>query len=67
MFSFDKVLGVLEEKEEAIPEEIMELVKQREEARKNKDFAKSDELRDQIKKKGYVVEDKKEGVRVKRI
>ena len=42
-------------------DEIKELLKQREEARKNKDWSESDKLRDIIKEKGYIVKDSKEG------
>jgi len=40
-----------------IPEDVKMLVKEREDARKKKDFEKADELRDKIKKRGFVVED----------
>jgi len=40
-----------------IPEEVKKLVKEREDSRKKKDFKKADELRDKIKKKGFIVED----------
>ena len=60
---FDTVLGlkISEKKEEEIPEEIIELVKQREEARKEKNWAESDKLRDLILGKGYIVKDTKNG------
>ena len=48
------------EKEE-IPQGILDLVEQRKTARENKDWAKSDELRDLINQKGYSVKDTKEG------
>lgn len=59
LFDFDQVFGlglnlVIAEK---IPDEIMTLAKQREEARENKDFTKSDELRKQIESRGYLIED----------
>ena len=38
-----------------------------EEARKNKDYGKSDEIREELKKKGYMVNDSKEGAAVKKI
>ena len=62
LLKFDKVLGlgldkVKEEKVE-IPEKIKNLIKQREEARKKKDWKKADELREMIKKEGYAVKDK---------
>lgn len=60
---FDRVLGLKidEYKKQNIPDEIKELLKQREEARKNKDWSESDKLRDIIKEKGYIVKDSKEG------
>ena len=68
---FDSVLGLkITEKtknEEEIPEEILKLVEQRKEARTNKDWAKSDELRDLINKKGYNVKDTKEGMEITKI
>ena len=46
---------------EEIPSEVLELATQRVEARKNKDWAKSDELRDKIAELGYLVKDSKDG------
>lgn len=40
-----------------LPEDVQGLAKEREEARKNKDFGKSDELRIHLKERGYLVED----------
>ncbi len=59
ILDFDKVLGLGFEnlKEEAIPEEILKLAKEREGARKNKDFKKSDELRKEINSLGYEIKD----------
>ena len=45
----------------------MELVREREEARKNKDFKLSDELRDKINSLGYEVKDSAEGQKVSKI
>lgn len=71
---FDKVLsiGLIEkakalvesESEEKIPDEILALVEQRKEARKAKDFAKADELRDKISELGYVVEETRQGTKI---
>lgn len=79
LLEFDEVLGLdlknakkyLEEFEknkniEEIPEEIKELVEQRKIARQNKDWAKSDELRDLIAQKGYIVKDQKEGMSIEK-
>ncbi len=53
---FDGVFGVLS-KSEAIPQDILDLVSEREKARQTKDWAKSDELRDLIALKGWIVKD----------
>jgi len=45
----------------------MKLVEEREAARKNKEWAISDALREKIKSLGYVVQDTKEGQNVKKI
>lgn len=60
------VLGILSKREEALPEEISAMVQERAEARKNKDWAKSDELRDRIIKAGYILEDTKQGQKVRK-
>lgn len=65
---FDKVFGLeldkVEIAKEIIPDEIIKLAKEREEVRKNKDFAKSDELRKIINKKGYDVKDAERGYKI---
>ncbi len=43
------------------PDEVIALAEQRRDARKNKDFAKSDELRDKIAELGYIVKDTRDG------
>lgn len=65
LLEMDAVLGlglkdIIGKKIDA-PLEIKLLADQRLEVRKNKDWAKSDELRDLIKSKGWMVEDKKDG------
>ncbi|MFT4249992.1 MAG: cysteine--tRNA ligase [Candidatus Woesearchaeota archaeon] len=45
----------------SIPQEVQELVDKREEARKNKDFSEADRLREEISKRGFVVDDTNEG------
>jgi cysteinyl-tRNA synthetase len=52
------------QKEEAVPSDVQELVKQRAEARAQKNFSLSDELRDKILEKGFEVKDTSEGQRV---
>lgn len=65
----DKVFGLdlLKKEELKIPQEVEKLINERETARKNKDFNKSDELRDKIKELGYLVEDTIEGQKIKKI
>ena len=67
---FDTVLGIKIDKEDTknqkeIPQEILNLVEQRKIARQNKDWDKSDELRDLINKKGYDIKDTANGTEVK--
>ena len=63
----NKVFGLNISKEEAeIPEEIKKLANDRDEAKKIKDFQQSDKLRDLIDKKGYLVEDMKDGFKIKK-
>ncbi len=66
---FDEVLGLGISKFEAeeIPQEIINLATNRLEARKEKDFEKSDELKKQIQGKGYSVEDTSEGFSLKKL
>ncbi len=54
------------EKEALEDQEILELIEERNKARGNKDFKRSDEIRDMLQKKGIVLEDGKEGTRWKR-
>jgi len=65
----DKILGLdLSKKEDLnITEKIKKLVAEREEARKNKNWQKSDEIRDKIKSLGYLIEDTSEGQKIKKI
>ncbi|MBI2134361.1 cysteine--tRNA ligase [Candidatus Woesearchaeota archaeon] len=66
MLEFDKIFNVLDMKEEKFPKDIMSLVNEREKARKGKDYKKADSIREALKKNGYLLEDTKEGVRVKK-
>jgi len=60
------VIGLLTKKEDELPEEIARMVQERAEARKNKNWARSDELRDLITKAGYILEDTKQGQKVRK-
>jgi len=61
------VLGLLyNNKDEEIPAEITELIEQRKAARKAKDFALADSIRDKITAMGYIVEETRQGTIVKK-
>jgi len=53
--------------EENVPDEIIELLQMRMDARKVKDFKRSDEIRDQLKSKGWVIEDSPKGPKLKKL
>lgn len=63
------VLGILYNKKEKneIPQEILDLVEERKAARKAKDFAKADEIRDKITQLGYSVKETRQGVEVTKL
>jgi cysteinyl-tRNA synthetase len=63
----DSVLGVGAPKEVEVPAEIVALVEARQAARKAKDFKRADALRDELKAKGWVIEDTPKGARAKRL
>ncbi len=76
---FNRVLGIFRRRgaanlpanvtvvrpEEELEPELEELIRQREEARQAKDFARADRLRKELLEKGVVIEDTKDGVRWK--
>lgn len=66
---FDSILGIkidegMKEKQENIPQEILDLVEQRKQAREKKDWKKSDEIRDLINQQGYEIKDTKNGIEI---
>ena len=69
VLDFDKVLGLGFEnlKKEKIPSKITKLAEEREEARKNKNFKKSDELRKKINSLGYEIKDTGNSYKVSKI
>ncbi len=69
ILDFDKVLGLGFEnlKKDIIPEEITKLAEEREGARKNKDWDKSDELRNKIISLGYEIKDINNGYNIYKI
>ena len=72
LLKFDTVLGLkinekINNKEEELPQEIIEMVEKRKKAREEKDWKLSDEIRDDLKKLGYNVKDEKDGMVVQKI
>lgn len=63
----DSVLGVMGKTETETPQEILDMVEKRQAARREKDFATADEMRDRITDAGYTVEDTPDGPRVKKM
>ena len=65
---WDQVLNVLplEKKEEEIPEDLLQCLQKREEARRDKNWKLSDEMRDKIHSRGYLIEDTPQGSRLKK-
>ena len=62
------VLGIeTEKKEEMLDEEIEAMIEERQQARKNKDFKKADEIRDALFEKGIQLKDTREGVKWSRV
>ena len=72
LLKFDTVLGLKIDKRSGIeniqiPQDIMELIEKRKQARQEKNWEESDRLRDLIKEKGYEVKDTKDGVEINKI
>jgi len=67
----DAMLGVLglqvPAEESSWPDDVLALVRERQDARAKKDWAASDRLRDALKAKGVIVEDKSDGPRLKKV
>jgi cysteinyl-tRNA synthetase len=63
----DSVLGVGAPKEVEVPADILALVEARQAARKARDFKRADAIRDELKAKGWVIEDTPKGARAKRL
>ncbi|PID83369.1 cysteine--tRNA ligase [Candidatus Campbellbacteria bacterium] len=66
ILDFDKIFGlklseVQKEKEEEMPQEVAQILEQRKQAREEKNWQKSDELRDKLAELGYIVKDGPDG------
>ena len=71
LLKFDEVLGLkidyINKEELQIPEEIKKLIEDRKKAREEKNWKLSDEIRDIIQQKGYIIKDTKEGVTLEKL
>ena len=71
MHIFDSVLGLyhdgLPKASLDVPDEVMELVVEREEARKTRNWKRADEMRDRVLELGFTIEDRADGPALKRI
>lgn len=64
---FDSVLGIFgAEDSQLLDADIEALIEERQNARRDRDFGRSDEIRDELAAKGIILEDTKDGVRWKR-
>jgi cysteinyl-tRNA synthetase len=64
---FDSVLGIGAAETVEAPPEIVALLDERQAARKAKDFKRSDAIRDELKAKGWAIEDTPKGARLKKL
>jgi cysteinyl-tRNA synthetase len=63
----DRVLGVMRQQPELLDEEIARRIEERQAARRRRDFAEADRIRDWLFSQGIQLEDTREGIRWKRI
>ena len=60
------IFGILFTTDELVDEEVERLIEERTQARKNRDYARSDEIRDLLKEKGILLDDTPQGTRWRR-
>jgi len=63
----DSVLGISVKTETEVPAEILALAEARTEAKKARDFKRADTIRDELKAKGWVIEDSPKGIKLKKL
>ena len=65
----DKVFGFIlcKKPKEKIPEKVLELVREREKCRKENQWELADKLRNKVRESGYLIEDTREGPKIKKI
>jgi cysteinyl-tRNA synthetase len=65
--TIDQVLGIGAKATDEVPAALLALLEERQAARKAKDFKRSDAIRDELKAKGWVIEDTPKGPRLKKL
>ena len=60
------ILGLLKKEADGVPDEVKQLVEQRTQAKKDKNFALADQLRAKVSEMGYVIEDTPKGAKIKK-
>jgi len=63
---FERIFGIKPGVAGSLDDEIEDLIRRRTEARKSRDFAESDRIRDELQRRGIILEDTPQGVRWKR-
>ena len=66
LHTLDTVLGIMPFEAQAVPDTVMHLALERQQARAQRDFARADALRKELHDMGYLVEDTSTGIRVKK-
>ena len=61
------VLGILKKEDEILEADILKLIEKRSQARRDKDYELSDQIRDELKDRGILLEDTQDGVKWKRV
>jgi cysteinyl-tRNA synthetase len=64
---FDAHLDIVRSDEPGLAQEVERLIAEREAARKNRDFGRADQIREELREKGIAMEDSKDGVRWRRV
>jgi len=65
--SFNSIFNVIPPYEEKLEPELQALIKEREEARRRKDWATADKIREELRRRGVLLEDTPQGVRWKKV
>ena len=62
----ESIFGIVKIDSDHIPNEVIYLAEQREEARKEENWEKADKIRDEVQSKGWIIEDLVTGYKIKK-